>query len=372
MNKKLYQLANNINSEYYTEHETSSTRLSDFEIKKYSDAVLDRIRSDEKQNTRKKYNKADHNANQHSRHTVRRISKYAAAAVCAALLLGVTVFSSDVHAAIEHISWSLGSALGLSGDLENYHDIVNTSVTDNGYVITLQEAVATDEKLVVNYTIQREDGQSMGEIPMLPCFDQLYINGKNVTDSVSGGSGYIDDEHTIIGVSRTFDVFGIDMAKENTYQLKLDFLDDFNSDTKITGKWNFSFTADGSDLIADTQTISISQEFTVTDGITVTLDELTLNELEQRIAYHIDGSSGYLFRIIATDSTGKQAQFDTKILDSNGIGYMQNQEIICDGRIDESAESVTLTLYAVDIPKESGRMSDDYFQIGEPFKIDLR
>lgn len=366
MNKKLYQLANNINSEYYTDHMADSAKLNELEIKKYSDTVLSRIRDTNTSGN------DDRNTGSRNRRAARRISKYAVAAACAALVLGVTVFSNDVHAAIEHISWSLGSALGLSGNLENYRDIVNTSVTDSGYMITLQEAVATDEKLVVNYTIQREDGQSMGEIPMLPRFDNLYINGKNVTDSVSGGSGFIDDEHTVIGVSRTFDVFGIDMAKENTYQLKLDSLDDYNSDTKITGKWNFSFTADGSDLIADTKTISISQKFTVIDGVTVTLEELTLNELEQRIAYHMDGSSDYLFRITATDSTGKQAQFDTKIQNSNGVGYMQNQEIICDGRIDESADSVTLTLYAVEIPKESGRMSDDYFQIGEPFEINLR
>lgn len=366
MNKKLYQLANNINSEYYTDNKACSSELSELEIKKYSNTILSRIRET---NTS---GKDDRTTGSRIRRATRRISKYAAAAACAALLLGVTVFCSDVHAAIKHISWSLGTALGLSGDLENYRDIVNTSVTDNGYMITLQEAVATDEKLVVNYTIQREDGQSMGEIPMLPHFDQLYINGKNVTDSVSGGSGYIDDEHTVIGVSRTFDVFGVDMAKENTYQLKLDSLDDFNSDTKITGKWNFSFTADGSDLIADTKTVPVAQEFTVADGVTVTLEELTLNELEQRFTYHIDGSSDYLFRINATDSTGRQAQFDTKIQNPNGISYMQNQEIICDGRIDESADSVTLTLYAVEIPKESGRMSDDYFQIGEPFELNLR
>ncbi|MBD5449066.1 MAG: DUF4179 domain-containing protein [Lachnospiraceae bacterium] len=379
MNKKFYQLANNLTSEYHTNSNVQAARLSDLEIKKYSDTVLTRIRNNKYSTTPKKRSTADipntgnRYAASHGRRTIRKTIQYAAPAACIALVLGVTVFSSDVHAAIEHIRWSLSSALGLSGDLADYRDIINTTVTDHGYMITLQEVIATDEKLVVNYTIQREDGEFMGEIPLMPDSDLLYINGKNATDSVSGGSGFIDDEHTIVGVSRTFDVPGIDMAQENTYQLKLESLDNYDLDTKIDGTWNFSFTADGSDIITDTTTLPISQTFTVAEGVTVTLEELTMNELEQRISYRMEGSTDYLLQLTATDSTGTQAQFDTKIFQgADGIGYMQNQEIIDDGRISESAETVTMTLYAVEIPKESGRMNDNYVQLGEPFEVKLR
>ena len=377
MNSKFYQLANHIKSEYHTISNERMPKLNASEVKQYSDTVLSRIRNDKYQIptettkisvTDTKYNeKTDF----HSKRLVHRTFKFAAAAACMALLLGMTVFSKDVHAAIRHISWSLGSALGLSGDLAEYRDIINTSVTDNGYSITLQEVVATDEKIVVNYTIQREDGESMGEIPLSPDFDQLYINGKNVTDAVSGSSGYLDDTHTVIGNSRAFDVPGMDMAKENTYQLELNSLYDYNLDTKVKGNWHFAFTADGSDLIADTITIPLKQTFTIADGVTVTLDELTMNELEQRITYHTDGSSGYLLQLTATDPAGRQAQFDTKIQDADGTGYMQNQEIICDGRIDESANTVTMVLYAMEMPKDSGRMDNDYRQVGEVFEVKI-
>ena len=50
---------------------------------------------------------------------------------------------------------------------------------------------------------------------------------------------------------------------------------------------------------------------------------------------------------------------------------MQNQEILEDGRLNGEAGLVTMTLYAVEMPKESGRMSEDYIQIGEPFTIEL-
>ena len=51
---------------------------------------------------------------------------------------------------------------------------------------------------------------------------------------------------------------------------------------------------------------------------------------------------------------------------------MQNEEIIDDGRFDDGAESVTITLYAMELPKESGQMSHDYIQLGESFELQLR
>lgn len=52
-------------------------------------------------------------------------------------------------------------------------------------------------------------------------------------------------------------------------------------------------------------------------------------------------------------------------------GYMTNEEIIDDGRIADTAGTVTMTLEAVKLPKESGRIPDDYVQIGEPFELKL-
>lgn len=378
MNRKFYQLANNLTSASPAGSNVHTAKLSDSEIKKYSDTILNNIHSGQyhtapdSRNSTVSSDAGNRHTAAHRKRTIRKTIRYAAAAACIALVLGVTIFSSDVHAAIEHIRWSLGSALGLSGDLADYRDVIDTTVIDQGFMITLQEVIATDEKLVVNYTIQREDEESMGEIPLMPDFN-LYINGQNVTDSVSGGSEFIDDAHTIVGASSSFDLPGIDMAQENTYQLRFSSLDDYDSDTKIKGTWDFAFTADGSDIITDTTTLSIGQTFTVAEGVTVTLEDLTMNELEQRVNYRMEGSSDYLLQLTAMDSTGRQAQFDTKIFQgASGIGYMQNQEILYDGRINESAETVTMTLYAVKMPEESGRMNDDYEQIGEPFEVMLR
>lgn len=370
MNAEFYQLANQLTADSQSNSAAPSKRLSGKEISRYSDTVLARIHASEKQNTI-----ADRQKHCKTKGRAHRMLKYTAAAACTALLLCATVFSEDAHAAIEHISWSISSALSLPDDLANYCEVINTSAVDKGYVITLQEVVAADEKLVVNYTIQREDGQSMGEIPAVT-YDRLYINGIRQFGGASGGSGFLDDAHTAVGISWAFDIENMDMAKENTYRLHVNALQEDTKDA-VKGSWDFSFCADGSELIADTVRIPIKKEFTPEEGITITLEELTLNELEQRVSYRVSNSTDknacQLLRIDATDSTGKQVQFETKVFDSaTGDGYMQNAEILLDGRIDPTAKTVAMTLYATSLPEESGQMSNDYTQVGEPFELRIQ
>ncbi|MDE7260408.1 MAG: hypothetical protein K2N77_14385, partial [Lachnospiraceae bacterium] len=96
MNKKFYQLANNLTSEHYTDSNVQAARLSDLEIKKYSDTVLTRIRSNKYNTTPENHNIADipnagnrHTAS-HGRRTIHKTAQYAAAAACLALILGIT------------------------------------------------------------------------------------------------------------------------------------------------------------------------------------------------------------------------------------------------------------------------------------------
>lgn len=354
MNGKAYELANRINMDVETENIDKIERLSAMEAKKYQTAFLNKI--------------GEENSKMKKRKTWKHPKMTAAAACAAAVLLGTAAFGEEAHAAMEHIRWSISSALGLSGSLENYREVVNTAVSDKGYVITLQEVVATEDKLVVNYTVEQESGQSLGEIPSVPD-GSLYINGKAVLGGASGGAGFLDEGHTRLGVDMAYDVFGADMSKESTYQLKFRSL---GSQIGVEGKWDFEFTASGADLIADTKRLPIQKEFAVADGVTVTLEELSLNELEQRISYRMEGASDYILMLMAEDAAGHQAQFETKTFSGeSGSGYMQNQEILHDGRIDETTDSVKLTLYAVELPEESGRLRDDYRQIGEAFELKI-
>ena len=345
MNKNAYEFANDMNMEAEVKACSHAWQLSSAEVAHY----------------RRQFRKRSKN------HSLRAYPRYAAACL-AALLLSAALFSGDAHAAIEHIRWSISSALGLSSSLEKYREVIHTTIADNGYLFTLQEVVATGDKLVINYTVSREDGLSMGEILSIPQAT-LYINGKAVRGASTGGSLFLDEKHTVLGVDISYEIADINMSQENTYQIRFRSLGLDNGDS-IRGKWDFEFTADASDLLADTKRIPIHKDFPVADGITVTLEELTLNELEQRISYTIKGTSNQILMLSAQDCDGHQVEFDTKTFDGKtGEGYMQNQEILYDGRISETADTVIFTLYILELPDESGQMSDDYRQIGEPFTL---
>ena len=350
MKKEAYRLANEIGTKWEMDTGAQAGRLGKREAEKYKEAVISSIRADGK----KKRKKVSHKV-------------MTAAACMAAFICGAALFGEEVHAAIEQISWGIGNALGLSKDLAEYSSVVHTSVTDKGYVITLQEVVAAEGKLVVNYTLQKEDGRAMEQI-LVPV-GNLSINGETIYGGSSGSGGFLNEEHTVTGIAMSYDVDNIDMAQENNYRLTFHEID---VEGDIKGKWEFRFSADGTDLITDTDCISLQKEFVIADGISIVLEELTLNELEQRISYHIEGSSEYMVMVQAKDSTGRQVEFSTRRFDGRtGNGYMQNEEIIEDGRIAEDAESVTLTLYVVKMPEESGQMSHDYAQIGESFEVFL-
>ena len=350
MRKEAYTLANEIGAKWEFNTSYQKERLETEKTEKYKKAVTDKIRME---------NKKGH------REASRRMM--AAAACIAALIFGTAVFGEKVYAAIEQISWNIGSALGLSGDLAAYSNVVHTSVTDSGYVITLQEVVVAEEKLVVNYTLQREDGEPMEKI-FVPV-GKLSINGKTSLGGSSGGGQFLNEEHTITGIEMSYDILDdVDLTQENSYQLKFEEIDI----DSVKGKWNFQFTADGADLIADTLRVSLQKEFIIEDGVSIVLEELTLNELEQRIFYHIEGSSEYMAMVQVEDGAGHQIEFNTSRFDGrSGNGYMLNEEVIEDGRIAEDAESVTFTLYVKNIPQESVQMTHDYVQVGEAFTIDI-
>ena len=359
MNREAYELANRIKTELGTDEDYLKERPGDVEMKRYKNHILQEIEK-EKQ-------------------TKKRNFRGATAAACAAVMLlaGTVFFGDEVHAMVKQISWSIGNALGISSDLADYREVVNTSITDEEYVVTLQEAVATEEKLIISYTVQREDGETLEELMdpsggmsmengIYPSTD-LYINGKKVPSAIIGGYRFINDEETAVGGEAQFLISDIDLSQENEYEIAF-YRDRWNFAVEV-GK--FEFKADGTDLIADTVRTVIDREFKLPDGVTVTLKEFATNDLEQRISYEFSGSTEYILKVKAVDSAGKQVDFGTR-RQGNGSGYMQNGTYTDDDRLDDSVESATMTLYAAELPKESGKMSDDYVQIGESFELELR
>ena len=189
-----------------------------------------------------------------------------------------------------------------------------------------------------------------------------------MTDGVGGSAEFLDEEQRIVGVVLEFFVEDSDLSGENDFQINFERIG--ITDT-VKGNWNFAFKADGEELIADTIRTAIGKTFVLPNGGEITLDEFTSNELEQRISYSLSDASGYIFMVEAEDSNGNKVEFGVRMQDKDS-GHMQNEEILYDGRLDEEAGKVTMTLYAAEMPKESGQMSHDYVQVGETFELTLQ
>lgn len=346
MNREAYRLANEIRTDFLTEEDRLMEGPEDMDMKRYEANALREIRKE--RNPGKKAGKA-------------------AIAACAAvaLLTGTVLLGGEVHAAIQKMTWSIESALGLSGNLADYRDVIHTSETDKGYVVTLQEAIVSEETLTVNYTIQREDGQPM-ETYLSP-MERLYVNGKPAVGGGGGSADFLDEEQTVLGVEMSYRMPGMDLSGVNEYRI---CIDELGYEEGIKGNWEFAFTADGAALMADTKRIAIGKEFTLPDGVTITLEELTMNELEQRIFFTQSGSTRYMPQVMAEDSEGHQVEFGLRTSDERS-GYMSNEEIIEDGRIADTAERVTMTFGVVELPEESGQITDEYSPVGESFELEL-
>ncbi len=333
--------------------------LDELTKKQYERSILDAIRQ-EKQETRS-----------NSRFPVSSGRRgVAAAAVCLVLLGPVMVFHEEAHAAVTHIAYSLRDALGLKSDISQYTEIIDTPISDKGYVVTLQEAAAAPQKLVISYTVQREDGQPVPDTFSLD--GALSVNGKAIHSGASGSAGFLDPENKILGINMSYDVSDIDLSDENTYEISFSAFNSSTAEDDIGGHWVFRFKADGTELFANTRIMELQNEFVLPDGRVVTLVTFSDNPLEQQLSYTISDTKGndILLKLTATDEQGRTAVFSVS-RSSGSEGCMINETLIKDGRIPADAKTVTATLYARELPKESGKEPDDYAQIGEPVTWDL-
>ena len=379
MKKRMYELANGIEMKVETATICESQKLHDRgigmrneEAEKYKRVVLKKIRSIQAVKGISEFEKEEiaEKRSMQKQNVQKRNRRVIAAACVAAFLVSMTIFSEEVHAAIAQIGYSISSALGLSEDVAKYCDVVDSSATDAGYVITLQEAIAVEDKLIVTYTLQKEDGEPMDEIRIPQAL--LFINGTQVQKGFVGNGNFIDEEHTVVGIAATYDVVGIDMAQENSYQLLFKKID---SDTK--GEWDFRFTADGTDLAIDSLRIPLQKEFTIDEKADIILEELVLNALEQKITFHINGPAGstiskYYLQAAVEDGNGHIVQFTVQHLDGvRGDGYMLNNTYLEDAWISEEADTLTLTLSVMKITSDKEQADPESVQLGESFTVEL-
>ena len=294
----------------------------------------------------------------------RRVMATVACAAIAVLLIGNTAFADEIQVAAKSIAWQIGNFLGIDKDLQDYVTVLNTSKTDKGYTITLNEVILDDNELIVSSTIKSEE--PINDLSFMTD-EEISVNGKSASVSSGGGSRQID-EHTIESVIN-YKLKNVDANQ------KLDIEINYNQigreEDGVKGNWNFRFLADGSALAIDTLHFPLDASFALPNEEKIQLFEYTSNNLGEKIKFTIlkapkKNSADYDMQLEGEDDLGNKVNFSLRYMNSEGGCFKPSDPI------NENANRITLRPYAVKFPETSGRLSNDFKPVGDEFTIDLR
>ncbi|WP_027400056.1 DUF4179 domain-containing protein [Anaerovorax odorimutans] len=342
--KKLYSLLNNveINLDDYNKEE-----LTDMEKRKMIRGIK-QMNGDK--NKRKKY-------------------KVAAACIVALIIATGTIgFNDTAYAAARNVAWQIGNFLGIEKNLQDYTTVIGTSKTNKGYTITLNEVILDDNQLVVSSSAKSDKKLSQRGISKIA---DIYVNGKRASVA-GGGSSRIVDEYTEESLI-AYELEGVNTNGKLDIEIIYDSI--FVDQQEIKGKWDFHFEADGAKLSENTTRISLNKSFNLPNGSQVILTEYSSNDLGQKIYFKLKDwdvkkDPMYDLKLEGTDNLGNEVEFDVSYIKGDEKSGRLNIDSIT-GNISEDADSITLKPYAAKMPEKSGKMNNEFVQIGDAFTINL-
>ncbi|MGG5461522.1 DUF4179 domain-containing protein [Clostridium sp. B9] len=302
-------------------------------------------------------------------------------------VLGFTLLNTNVGVyaldSIGTMAYNISDALGIGRNLDDYKTVVNQVKVKNGISVKLDEVILNNDELIVSY-IAKSDVKLVKEYGHISLFGHIWINGKSINSGAGGSSEKIDD-HTVKGVT-TYDLGDVKLSGDTDVKIKFydamlsgfenEKLDkDGNTTPKeIKGPWTFEFKTNGDELAIETEEFKLDDSFILPNGNKITLNRMTRNKIGCKIYYSEEDLSKeekgktYDMLLKGTDNNGKKVEFYLSQSSNEGGVFVEDN---LERNITKDTKSITLTSYAVAFPEESGKMSNDYKQIGEPFTINL-
>lgn len=286
----------------------------------------------------------------------------AAAAVVALCAVGIAAgpLKSQVHAAVKYMSYSIGGYLGINQDLTPYEQVISQTIENDDLKITLNSVILDENELVVSTTEVYKNPLSENN-PGLSA--NIYVNGRVISQGSSGSSQQIGD-NTIQSVMN-YDLIDFNTTESLDFELEFYFLGGQEKE-----KLKIAFQADGKELAIDTLNVPMEQSIRLPDESTITLNRYTDNALGQKIYYTSSkAGSDYDMKLEGQDDLGNPLSFTLSRVNGKEGRFLIDG---LNGYVSESAKTLTLTLYAVEFPKESGKLSNNFEQVGEPIEIQVK
>ncbi len=350
--KNVYELLNNI----------------DIDLEDYDREVLNDM---EKRSLKNNFRK-----NRKQRFGFKKLGTIAAVAVLTIGLLSQTNFGKSVYAAAEskvlEISYSIGEALGIKRNIEPYANVVNQIVEDNGVEVKLTDVIIDKDELIFS-TIANANTP----VDWVNFDYDIFINGKRLTNyGATGSSGRIGNSETAFSHIYAVDTKGIDLKENIDVKIVLKNLN-YIIDTsekrirkRIKGKWEFEFMASGSELMANSYTLPMDYSFNIGDQ-KYSLEEFRYNPVNQKFFGKLKGKSkdSYAIELRGHDNLGNEVVFFLTSVSGEDLVFKYEN---IHGDLSDEITSIALIPYAAKYPEQSGKMSDDYKQVGEKFTIFLK
>jgi hypothetical protein len=225
-----------------------------------------------------------------------------AAIILTVAIFGVSLIDSNVYANIFGISIEqfFGYKTGL---LQDYKTAVEQTVTNQGVAATLNEFVLDNSQVLITTTFNSDKVKWNGQASMVMP-SAIYINGKDIlANSWTGVSKaeQIDDSTYSFLNSVNFDSTKL----KGNIHIKIVF----NKLENVKGNWTFEFTSNRDNLTQNTKVIPINKIVTLDNGLTGTIDALTLSSMSTSLNFKIPTTNGkYGLAFIVRDQDGKEIQ----------------------------------------------------------------
>lgn len=294
-----------------------------------------------------------------------------AATIASAIIVVVLGSGVGTYAAsaIRLASLDIASFLGNDKDLDKYKTVVGKTISNDGVSIQLNEVILNGNELVVSTTIKYEKGEFKTE--SIHSFGQVFINGKKMSEAAGGTDKITDDSafQELMTYSLKESHFKGDLAIKIVYSSVL-----INGEVIKIKPCIFEFTTNGDELAIDTEEFPIKHSFTLENGSIVTLNNYVSNVIDKKIFLTIENIKKskivYDIKLEGYDDLGNTIRFET-INMSKEKGMLKLSTVIGE-EISKEATKITLVPYAVAYPKKSGRLNNDYKQVGGKFTIEIK
>lgn len=298
-----------MNSQFEYQESLNSLRFTD----EQKEAIARRAAEAARQQTRQ--------ARPAHRRPVRRMALVAVAAVLV-LAMGTAGATGILRSAVEVFSPLFGGSPAQTEIIDQIGYPVGASDTDNGVTVTADAVMGDAYNAVIVYTISRDDGTRL--LPEDISGDMLLVRGSgtdlNILGGSHGGGRFVVEDPAASSIQMVETISADRPINDCTATGTFENIYKWDEETGeavpvIEGKWKVKFQMAYED---SSVTLGNGETF-VQNGMTFTIDSITLSPVAYKVDYTVDSE------VVWSDSgSGRQSEEDSRQM----ARYFENVEIL--------------------------------------------